>query len=221
MLSTRSTPRPSNLWQKGKKQKKEEKVWSYACPHRHRTHVVPNKKQKPVILSLTSIKDKMRYWRRSWKVSKVDKMNDNVDIYVDWLIGGSSARLTLCVQITTTTSRKHHRGAEYWCWACSWGGGRNTIMEIPWHTHWSFVFSRCLNLKTRRGCSMMCWTLKVNSEKFKKHLFHKLLFCTGSEADRKVRSICCSQEGASQALPALCRHKCPDKVRNYPFFHRL
>ena len=41
---------------KGKKQKKEEKVWSYACPHRHRTHVVPNKKQKPVILSLTSIK---------------------------------------------------------------------------------------------------------------------------------------------------------------------
>ena len=62
---------------------------------------------------------------------------------------------------------------------------------------------------------------KVNSEKFKKFLFHKLLFCTGPEAFRKVRSICCSQTGASQALPALCRQKCPDEVRNEPFFHRL
>ena len=41
----------SKLVTKGKKQKKEEKLWSSVCPHR--THVVPNK--KPVILSLTSI----------------------------------------------------------------------------------------------------------------------------------------------------------------------
>ena len=64
----------------------------------------------------------------------------------------------------------------------------------------------------------------VNSEKLRNSYFINFCFVqgTGLEAFRKVRSICCSQTGASsQALPALCRQKCTDEVRNEPFFYRL
>ena len=58
---------------------------------------------------------------------------------------------------------------------------------------------------------------KVNSEDFCKFLFQTFLFCTDPEADREIWTICCSQAGTSQALPALCHQECCHEVRNMSF----
>ena len=107
---------------------------------------------------------------------------------------------------------EQHRGADYWCWACSSGGGR----KFP-GTHIGTSFSQDVWI-WRRGGGVLQRVGKFR--KVKKFLFHKLLFCTGPEALRKVRSICCSQTGVSSHR-LCCRQKSTDEVRNEPFFHRL
>ena len=59
---------------------------------------------------------------------------------------------------------------------------------------------------------------KVNSEKLRNSYFINFRFVQVRRLSEKLgASVAAKQE----ALPALYRQKCTDKVRNEPFFHRL